>query len=244
MNHKFGYLLATSVHAITVYSDPWTATVSYAISATTEIWGDRPTNMRGTLKKTATWTLKSGADPTGKPFTTTTQTRAVDHIKVVQVIYSLDDVNSSDFQTASDVTTVYRQEVIFTTPSSCPTPFIVTTQVTLDLPPEIAGQVTPTSMTTKSSTDVYREAYTTAIAYLPENEVPLPNSMNIICIQQYKINSCINPTATAEVSLGVYSSDSTNNAQSISRAYSLLKGGITSKLQVPFVLSSHFMLQF
>ncbi|KAH7124458.1 hypothetical protein EDB81DRAFT_890541 [Dactylonectria macrodidyma] len=127
--------VAQCLLAISAYAT-WTVTSFYALGLTTS------TNPHFTSIKyteTASFALKSDADPTGKPFSTSTYLQWGENVEVVEIFYSKNNVDASDIQATTttattDANTDYLQEVVFTAPASCPTPFTVTTYTSVNIP--------------------------------------------------------------------------------------------------------------
>ncbi|KAH7118283.1 hypothetical protein B0J13DRAFT_570127 [Dactylonectria estremocensis] len=235
-------LLATSACAT------WTVTSDYALSMTTI--SDKYSN---TDTRTKTWTIRPSADLTGKPLFTTTLTAGSNDVEVVQMFYSEGDINTSDLQppTTRDwslPSTEYLQEIFFTAPSSCPTQFTITTQTEVFIPTEAAYQVTPTSITTTTSTDPYGDEHIYITAYLPEGAAPLPMAQSVDPIYRDYLDKCMKPGATGaapgEDLDGETSSDDDDDGQSQSAASSPLKGCTTLEPWVASVLASLFILGF
>ncbi|KAH7114154.1 hypothetical protein B0J13DRAFT_515140 [Dactylonectria estremocensis] len=230
--------LAQCLLAISAYAT-WTVTSSYALAVTTKT-DTIVTGIKYT--ETSSLALKSDADPTGKPFSTSTYWDL--DVEVVQIFYSKNDVDASDLQATTTTATTgseaaygntnYLQEVVFTAPASCPTPFTVTAYTWVDIPSDAANQVTPTSTTTTISIDPHGTSHTYVTMYLSESAAPLDLPQSIDNIQLYYLNSCVDPRAT-ETSASGGSNTQGDNDQSENAACSALQGCKTVK---PLVASA------
>ncbi|KAM5357908.1 hypothetical protein ACJZ2D_015797 [Fusarium nematophilum] len=230
--------VAQCVLAICTYAT-WTVTSAYGLSLTTSAFKTYDDSL---ITKTVTYVIKPDADPTGKPFTTTTSTREVDEgddLDVVQIFYSQGDFDASDVQTSTAPNEYpivrYLQEVRYTAPASCPTQFTATTQVVVYIPHEAASQVTPTSITTTSSSK-YGEVYTYVTAYLSEGAAPLSTETD-------DLDQCLDPAAMMTGSAGDPDGDG-DDGRPESAACSFFKGCTTLGPWVASVLPSLFVLGF
>ncbi|KAH7124230.1 hypothetical protein EDB81DRAFT_860983 [Dactylonectria macrodidyma] len=116
------------------------------------------------------------------------------------------------------------------------------------IPTEAAYQVTPTSITTTTSTDPYGDEHIYITAYLPEGAAPLPMAQSVNPIYRDYLDKCMKPGATGaapgEDLDGETSSDDDADGQSQSAASSPLKGCTTLEPWVASVLASLFVLGF
>ena len=156
--------------------------------------------------------LKPTVTPTVSPTSSHTQTYTYDDLEVVSLFLPGGAVASSDLSTwdpaptddNTDYVYAYTIPVTRTAPSSCPTPFTVTTLDAVYMPWQVTPYLTPTSTTSTThwvpdATRVY--AYVTLIL----NPTAIPASQHNPTYNQAhnEYNSCFNPATTSP---GYYSS--------------------------------------
>jgi hypothetical protein len=150
-------------------------------------------------------------------------------VVVVEVYLPAGAVAETDIQTGppsivNHANTVYMEPVVYTAPAFCPTAFTVSTTVLVLIPPEVADQVTPTSVTTI----IYGSTYTVVSAFLSLGAAPQASQLDPV--YSSFIANCRNPTATGSAYWGPYGQPpgSTGSTGSSGRA---------DKLQVCAVLT-------
>ncbi|KAH8694533.1 hypothetical protein BGZ61DRAFT_452058 [Ilyonectria robusta] len=194
---------AQLLFAGSAYASQWTVTSYYAVVETTSTYSTY-TEDWAVDTYTQTITLKPSAVEDFSVSATSTYVSEDTYydVKIVEVYYDPTDVDSSDIVPTStynsdDYTyTYYYQEVFYTAPASCETAFTVQTYVDVYIPSEVRDQITPSSVTTYTSSYDDGGKYTMVQAFLSEGEVSLSSATTKDFIQSYYLDDCINPTAT------------------------------------------------
>ncbi|KAF2249771.1 hypothetical protein BU26DRAFT_289322 [Trematosphaeria pertusa] len=189
--------LALFLNAATVRAAFWTATTRYQYSLTTSYYtyvdGDVDTDTY-----TRTRTIKSGVTPTGAPVSTSTDPYYSDEtLLLIEAYYSSGAVADSDLEpTSYDYTidssyTQFRMTVTETAPASCPTQYVITTDVSVSVPSIVADQLTPISKETDTNTNFgYWETW-----YLSDGAAPFTSTTEYY--YEYYLASCTTPYSYA-----------------------------------------------
>jgi hypothetical protein len=116
------------------------------------------------------------------------------------------DLTSSTYDYYSSkkdyTSTYYYQTVEYTAPTSCPTPFTVTTTTAVSIPSQVTDQVSIKSAKTSISTYMYDDeadahTYTYVTAYLASTSHPSGAAASNNYIYRYYITDCINPSPSS-----------------------------------------------
>ncbi len=175
-----------------------------------------------TYTYTDTLTVKPNVTPTATPYSSTTYTYTYDDLEVVRLFVSADAVASSDLLPTTTSTrtsgegyaiTNYVIPVTWTAPTSCPTPFTVTSVTIVDIPYQvtahISGITTQTSLYVPNTRTPSTNTYVTILldpTAIPATEIGNPTSNYYYT---YYVANCRNPTATGSAYYGpTYTSSS------------------------------------
>ncbi len=162
-----------------------------------------------TYTETTTVALNPTVTPTVSPTSSHTQTYAYDDLEVVSLYLPRGAVDTSDFSTWNPTSTddntayiyAYAIPVTWTAPSSCPTPFTVTTLDAVYIPSQVTPYLTPTSTisTTHRGLDTtHVNAYITLIL----NPTAIPAAQRNPASNPYnEYDSCFNPALTTQATL-------------------------------------------
>ncbi len=155
-----------------------------------------------TYTDTTTVALKPTVTPTVSPTSSHTQTYTYDDLEVVSLYLPRGAVAPSDFITweptptddNTDYVYTYAIPVTWTAPSSCPTPFTVTTLDAVYIPSQVTPYITPTSTISAThwgpdATRVY--AYVTLIL----DPTAIPASRHDP--SNHAFDDCFNPSTTS-----------------------------------------------
>ncbi|KFH41590.1 hypothetical protein ACRE_076840 [Hapsidospora chrysogenum ATCC 11550] len=195
-------MTATALLAGPVMAVQWTVTSYYVVTETTSVW----TAFEETYMVTETFGLKSGVTPTAaSPISTYTSTDTFDDLKIVELYYDGSDVDESDIMTTTTYdydydyspNTYYVVPIEYTAPSSCATAFTVSTHTVINVPTEVADQVSPTTISTSIYSYDDGDAYTYITAYLPADQVPITVDTTSDWLYTYYVADCRNPVATS-----------------------------------------------
>ncbi|EOA87535.1 uncharacterized protein SETTUDRAFT_161082 [Exserohilum turcica Et28A] len=172
-------------------------------------------------------TIKDDVTPTASPYSTSTGS-GFDDLQVIAEYYTAGAIPDSDLipettdlfgssaSTKSTTTSIeFIMPVTMTAPSSCPTPFTVTTTAAVTVPPEVTAQVTPTSVKTDTSSvtgDYYIHMYETW--YLSAGAAPFTSTTNYY--YEYYIAECSTPPMSYAYPTGTTSGSDDNDSSSSS----------------------------
>lgn len=190
----------------------WTVTSYYAVSITTYSYTYR--NYQYTTTRVYTdsslYSLKASATtlPASAAVSTVTLGDYDGDVETVRIYLPISAVPSSDLSVYGDDTdrssryvyTYYVQPMAYSAPSSCPTPFTVTSSRTLSLPSAVAAQVTPTSTTSTVRDYGDGTLYTTVKAYIDKTYWPTGSSLSRDFTYSYYVSNCRNPQASSTTS--------------------------------------------
>ncbi|KAK3346872.1 hypothetical protein B0T25DRAFT_592887 [Lasiosphaeria hispida] len=184
------FLLVTVAHLNFATATLWTVTSYIAVSVQLDV---NPT-----------------ATPTARPVSSSTSIENIYDVTVVYLYVPADKVPDSDLITTTTsykrgVATYYQQPIIYTAPSSCPTPFTFSTYTNVYVLLHATQLVTPTSTASSiytPSTGTGDGKYTYITLYLPPSAVPLTRNPATDFVYTYYISNCRNPTATGAAYYG------------------------------------------
>ncbi|EAQ92110.1 predicted protein [Chaetomium globosum CBS 148.51] len=160
---------------------------------------------------TRTLTVDPTITPTADPISTTTRTYTYDDLEIVSVFVGPDAVDAGDVFTSStrvaNVFTDYAVTVVWTAPSSCPTPFTVTTHSPVYLPYDIRPYVTAVSTATSVWTNTRETETVTWVTKFIDASILPPSSRptgapTTNYYYSYFVENCRNPTATGPAYYG------------------------------------------
>ncbi|KAM0425323.1 hypothetical protein ACHAPT_009379 [Fusarium lateritium] len=183
----------------TTIASKFTVTSNYVISKTAY----------QTFTRSSILTLKPTVTPTAEPVFETTSTRSHDDLEIVRRYFEPGELASTDIQTTStpintNIFTEYFQGVVYTAPTSCPTPFTVSVKKRINIPYEVRSQLHPTGLA--STTYWYPDgwtSYTKVRAYLSDGAVPINDAETTSdWFATHYLANCQNPTATDDSSRG------------------------------------------
>lgn len=145
----------------------WTVTSYQVVKETTSVYtysgyGEYSDEIE-TYTYTDTLGLVATATPTAEPVSTSTYTDSYDDVEYIYVFFDPEDVNEDDIMTTTTynsedyynaVYTNFVQPVTYTAPSSCSEQFTVKTWVAVNVPYDVADQLSAKTV----STDIYTYA--------------------------------------------------------------------------------------
>ncbi|KAK4038522.1 hypothetical protein C8A01DRAFT_17431 [Parachaetomium inaequale] len=166
---------------------------------------------------TETLTVQPTVTPTATPLSTRTRTYTYDDVEVVSIFVAASAVAESDLvptsTTSDNAYTQYVVPITWTAPSSCPTPFKVTTYQGAYLPYDVRPYVTAASTATSidargDSTVTYITKFLDMTALPPASRATGTPTNDYY--YTYYVKNCRNPTATnyAEYFGPTYTADS------------------------------------
>ncbi|RSL89891.1 hypothetical protein CEP51_000973 [Fusarium floridanum] len=177
----------------TTAASQFTVTSNYVISKT----------MDESFTRTSTLPLRPVVAPTGEAISVTTSTRSYNGLEIVMRYFEPGEFASTDIQLTTSGTnlwgpfTYYFQGIVYTAPSSCPTPFTVSTTTRIMIPSEVVSQFSPTSLVSRTGTHGNGAVYTQVTAYLSDGAVRInPADTSSDWLATYYLADCRNPTAT------------------------------------------------
>ncbi|KAK3314309.1 hypothetical protein B0H66DRAFT_376025 [Apodospora peruviana] len=185
----------------------WTVSSYFVQSVSTRhVGGDDCTESFCFYSYTSTFEVNPTATPTASPVSTSIDVYEASDVTIVYVYLPQGAVLDSDIITTTNLTsdggyTEYVVPVVYTAPSSCPTPFTVTTYSNVYIPYQVTGQLKPTSTATTVytyTTDNSKVTYYTA--YLTSGAAPAESSGDPMDAFEYTyyVANCRNPTATGD----------------------------------------------
>jgi hypothetical protein len=161
---------------------------------------------------TDTLTVDPTVTPTADPISSTTRSYTYDDVEVVSVFVAPSAVDAADILPStttrvSGVYTDYAVQVVWTAPSSCPTPFTVTTHSPVYLPYDVRPYVTGVSTATSIWTNTRATETITWVTkfvdptFLPPSSRPTGTPTSNYYYSYY-VENCRNPTATGPAYYG------------------------------------------
>lgn len=190
--------LALLLHPLLVDATFWTVTSYYEVVTTVSQFSTF-TYSFDYLTYTNTLTVKPGVTPTASAVSVSTAVDTFEQLTIVYIYVAAGSVPEDDIITTTpsystvDIETIYVEPVVYTAPSSCPTPFTFSTYSQVILPTEVTSLVTPTSLTT---TVIDFDSFLTEVtAYLAPTEVPPLTQVTTDFLYTYYIAKCQNPTS-------------------------------------------------
>ncbi|KAH6841525.1 hypothetical protein B0T12DRAFT_517986 [Alternaria alternata] len=230
----------------------WTYTSRFVESVSESLYTNYDDSVT-TDSYTVTRTVKDEATPTISPYSTTSEYGYYnDDLQIVYAYYTTSAVAESDLEpdyydyyatttAASTTTTItsidFSMPVTMVAPASCPTPFTVTTSASVDIPTQVAAQISPTSVETYSSSTTYdNTVYVWETWYLSESAAPFTTTSDYY--YSYYIADCSTPPAAYRTgsSSGGASGGSLNNDDDDSSYDSCYYYYCTSRLRVYVII--------
>ncbi|OAQ58863.1 hypothetical protein VFPPC_11047 [Pochonia chlamydosporia 170] len=210
-------LLAGTVHAA-----KWTITSVFVQTVTeytyTDRFPDSTTTVTSKYTRNTGVTLKPSVTITATPITATTSTSSYyyyyngqevpgdgsDDVVYIKRYYPSGAIATSDLTSSTyrynqrDYTSTYFfQTIEYTAPTSCPTPFTVTTTSRISVPSQVVDQVSIRTATTSVSSNEYGGSdgytYTFVSAYLASTSHPSGAAATLNYYYREYLTSCINP---------------------------------------------------
>lgn len=196
-------ILLVLFHAHIVLGTFWTVTSYLEFTVASSQFGTGTDAISYTVTEIVT--LNPDVTPTATPASTSTYVDTFENVTIVYVFLSPGAVNESDIETTTtfqtNVFTEYVEEMVFTAPASCPTPFTFTTYVNVYPPLEVAGQLSATATSMELYSGVtYTDTYITE--YLAPNQMPPSVTAAEASLVSSYLTECFNPEASAT---GLYS---------------------------------------
>jgi uncharacterized membrane protein YgcG len=219
MMARLAVLVALFAHLQPALASFYTVTSYFVLSETSSKLYSTCTEDCRYYTRTTTLTVEPTVTPTATPLSTHTRTYTYDDLEVVSVFVAASAVAESDLipdsTTSDNVYTQFAVPITWTAPSSCPTPFKVTTYLGAYLPydvrPYLSAMSTATSLDDRGdSTVTYITKFVDLTALPPATRATATATTNYY--YSYYVKNCRNPTAT-------------NNAEYFGPTYTAGSGG-------------------